>query len=128
MSKQIVWLESIVISIASIFAPIKSILITTAVMIIGDLITGIWAAKKRDEPITSAGLRRTISKLIIYELALIFAYLGEHYMSDILPMVKMVSAMISIVELKSIYENLNSISGSDIFKSLIGKLDSANKE
>lgn len=130
MNKQfaIKWFEGLLLSVFAIFAPIQSLLLTTGVMILGDLISGIWAAKKRNEPITSAGLRRTISKLFIYELAIMFAFLAEKYMSDVLPFVKLVSGMISIVELKSIYENLNAISGTELLKGIIDKLGSANQE
>lgn len=121
------WLEGFIVSIFSIFAPIQSILATSAVMIMSDLITGVMAAKKRGEPITSAGLRRTISKLFTYELAIMFAFLAEHYISNVLPFVKMASAMVSLVELKSIYENLNSLSSDNLLKGLINKIGSDNQ-
>lgn len=114
-------------SLAAIFAPIQSLIVTTAVMIVIDLVTGIWAAIKRKEPITSAGLRRTVSKILVYEVAIMLAYLAEHYMSDAIPFVKMASAMVSVVELKSIYENLDGISGGDLLKSLVDKLGSKNQ-
>lgn len=121
------WIEAVVLMLVAIFAPIQSLLITTGVMIFVDLVTGVWAAKKRGEIITSAGLRRTITKMLVYEATIMLAFLAEHYMSDILPFVKMASAMVSVVELKSIYENLNSISGLDLLKSLIDKLGSSNQ-
>lgn len=113
---------------AAIFAPIQSLLMTTGIMIFIDFITGVLAAKKRGEPITSAGFRRSLTKIFVYEAALMLAFLAETYMSDILPFVKMAAAMISIVELKSIYENLNGISGEDLLKGLIDKLGSANQD
>lgn len=128
MDKIFKWLEVSVLSIAAIFAPIKTLLLTTAVMIILDLITGVIAAHKRGEPITSAGLRRTISKIFVYEAALMIAYLGETYMSDILPFVKLASGMIAMVEIKSIYENLSTFTGAPAIKAIIDKLGSANEE
>lgn len=122
------YIEALLISLVAIFAPIQHLLLTTGAMIFIDLFSGIMAARKRNEPITSAGLRRTLTKLFVYEAALMLAFLTEHYMSDILPFVKMASALISVVELKSIYENLNEISGSDLLKSLIDKLGSDNKQ
>jgi hypothetical protein len=86
------------------------------------------AAKKRGELITSAGFRRSISKLLIYELALILAFLAEHYMIDLLPITKMVSGLVAVTELKSIYENLDSIGGGDLLKSIISKLGSENSK
>lgn len=122
------WLKASLLSMAAIFAPIQSLLMTTGIMIFIDFITGVLAAKKRGEPITSAGFRRSLTKIFVYEAALMLAFLAETYMSDILPFVKMAAAMISIVELKSIYENLNGISGEDLLKGLIDKLGSANQD
>lgn len=122
------WIKAGLISLVALFAPIHSLLITTGVMILVDLITGIMAARKRAEPITSSGFRRTLVKLFVYELALMLAFLAEHYMSDILPFVKMASGMISLVELTSIYENLNDISGMNLLKGLINKLGSESKK
>ena len=121
------WLEAGIISIAAIFAPIQHLLLTTGVMIFIDLVTGLISAKKQQQPITSSGLRRTLTKMFVYEMALCLAYLAEHYMSDILPFVKMASGMITVVELTSIYENLNIISGQNLLKVLIDKLGSDNK-
>lgn len=127
MDKVLKWSEAGFIAIAAIFAPISSLLITTAAMILIDLITGIMAAKKRGEPVTSAGLRRTITKLFVYEAALMLAFIVEHYMSDVIPFVKTASAMVALVEIKSVYENLNDISGMDLLKTLIDKLGSSNQ-
>lgn len=128
MEKILKWVEVILISALAVFAPIYHLLLTTGVLIVVDLVTGIWSASNRKEPITSAGLRRTVTKLFVYEVAIMLAYLTEHYMSDIIPFVKMASAMVSLVELKSVYENLNDISGSDLLKVLITKLGSENQE
>jgi hypothetical protein len=45
---------------------------------------------------------------------------------SILPISKLVSGIIGVVELKSLMENLNTIHGSDLFKSVIEKLGSIN--
>lgn len=128
MGKELRLLKNGLIMILAVFAPIKALLITTGVMVFGDLITGVIASAKKGEKITSAGLRRSISKIVVYEVALCFAYLAEHYMTgDSIPMVKMASTLISIVEMKSIYENLNVISGSNLLGDLITKLGSINE-
>lgn len=100
---------------------------TAAVLIVMDLILGVWAARKRGEPITSAGLRRTITKLCVYELGVIVAFLGEHFLlSDSIPLIKLAGAAIALVEIKSIVESLNDINGSPVFASLISALGSKN--
>lgn len=128
MDKVLVYLKMAAISTLAIFAPIHSLLLTTGVMIFADLVTGVMAAKKRGESITSAALRRSITKIFVYEAALMLAFLAERYMDAALPFVKMASGMISLTEIKSIYENLNEISGNQLLRVLIDKLGSANQE
>ena len=120
-------LKNLSISIIAVLSPIHPILIATLILVGFDFITGIWAAKKRGEPISSAGLRRTVTKLLVFEIALVLAFVTEVYMIDnILPLVKIVGALVAVSELRSCLENLGSISGTDIFKALIGKLGSIN--
>lgn len=109
-----------IISILAIFAPIRAAIITVGVLVFIDLITGIWAAKKRKEPITSKGLRRTISKLVVFEAAILLAFLTEKYLtSELVPMCKIATAFIGLIEYTSVLENLNEINGKPIFKKLI---------
>lgn len=120
-------LKSAVVASVAVFAPIQAVIIITGVLVIADLITGILAAKKRGEPIDSAGLRRTVTKTAVYLTAVCMGFLVEKYMIDeILPISKIVSGIIGMVELKSLMENLNTIHGSDIFKEIIYKLGSHN--
>lgn len=128
MDKVLKFLEAGIVSLVAIFAPVHKLLLATGVMIFGDLITGILASRKRGAPITSAGLRRTLTKIVVYEAAICFAFIAEQYISDLLPFVKMASAMIAVVELKSIYENLNAASGMDLLKGMINKLGSVNDD
>jgi len=116
-----------ILAIVTVFAPIQAALATVMVLIIVDLATGIAAAKKRKEAITSSGLKRTVIKFFIYETALILAFLCGQYLIDILPVVKIVSTFIGLTELKSCYENLNEISGGDLLKQLISKLNVGDK-
>lgn len=112
---------------AAIFAPIKTVLLTTAVLIVVDLITGVIAAKKRGESITSAGLRRTISKGIIYELAIILGFITQNWLTgETVPVQNIVTSFIGLTEFLSVVENLNDIGGGSLLKSLIDKLNSQN--
>jgi hypothetical protein len=121
------YLKSLLIAILAVFAPIQAVIIVTGVLVIADLITGLFAAKKRGEKITSAGLRRTVTKTTVYLSAVCLGFLVEKYMIDsILPISKLISGIIGVVELKSLMENLNTIYGSDLFKSIIEKLGSIN--
>lgn len=120
-------LKALAAAIIAALAPIHAILITVGVLIVADLVTGIWAAYKRNEKITSAALRRTVSKFVIYQLAIISGFLVQHFLlADIIPIVNIVGGVIGIVELKSMLENSSKIVGEDVFKLIISKLGSQN--
>lgn len=121
------YLTGLVISATAIFAPAKALILITGLLIFSDLITGILAARKRGEKIKSAGLRRTVTKLFVYETAILLGFLVETYMLEgFLPISKIASGLISLVEMKSIFENLDVINGNPVFKALIEKLGSIN--
>lgn len=115
------------IVLAAILAPIKALLISCGFLIIADLITGVMAAKKRGEAIRSAEMRRSLSKMVVYQIAIISGFILEKYMlHDMLPVSKIVSGVIGMVEFKSILENASTIAGQDILKLVIEKLGSKN--
>lgn len=110
-------------------APIHTLLITVGFLIFGDMVLGVWAAKKRGEKITSARLRDTVSKMFIYHMVLILGFLVQENMLDgWVPIVKLSASMIGIVEIKSVLENSGSILGQPLFKELIQRLGSKSKK
>lgn len=116
----------LLISITAVFAPINSTIITVLTLIMMDFVLGVYAAIKRGEEITSAGFRRTVSKIFVYEIVILASFLGETYLlHGVMPMVKLVSGVIALTELKSILENSADITGLN-FKWLIKKLGSKN--
>ena len=122
------FIQGLFISICAALAPIKAVMITVGILIVADLITGVIAARKRNEKISSARLRDSISKCLIYQTAIITGFLVQNYiMDDVIPIVKIVGSAISMVELTSLYENLNTISGTNIFKEIIDRLGSKNR-
>lgn len=119
--------KALLVSILAVFAPIQALVIITGLLIAVDTLTGILSAHKRGERISSAGLRRTVTKSLVYLTAVCMGFLVEHYMiSDIIPISKIVSGLIACVELKSILENLDHLNGSSIFKKIIERLGSVN--
>lgn len=115
------------LGILAVFAPIKMMAITTIVLITCDFIFGVWAAKKRGEPITSAAFRRTATKFATYLTPLYVGFLVQTQMiGNLIPISNLVAGIIGLIELKSILENINEITGKDLFKELIKKLGSEN--
>lgn len=123
------YLEAAAISAWAVLAPIKAVMLTAGVLIFADLLTGVWAAAKRKEKITSKGISRTVAKIFLYEMALVTSYLVHQYMTgDLLPADKLVAGLIGIVELKSILENLNAVNGTPVFASIIDRTISAQNK
>lgn len=121
------WIQKIALASLAALAPIHAVMISVGFLIVADLVTGIWAAKKRNEKVSSAAMRRTVSKMLIYELAVVAGFLLETYLlSGLLPVSKIVAGVIGLVEFKSMLENSSSIVGGDIFKLILSKLGSEN--
>ena len=113
--------------IIAILTPINTLLISCGVLIAADMITGIFAAKKRDEKIKSAEMRRSLSKLVVYQIAIISGFVLETYMlNNAIPVSKVVAGVIGMIEFKSILENASSIAGQDILKMVMDKIGSKN--
>lgn len=118
---------ALLISAVSALAPIKAVLITVAILIIADMISGIIAAYKRGEQITSAALGRTITKMFVYQTVVISGYLmQEHLINNLIPVVSLIGGVIGMVEFKSLLENANEILGMDLFKEIIKQFSSKN--
>lgn len=110
-----------------VFAPIKSALVVVMLLVAVDLWSGIWAAKKRGDKITSTGLKRTVVKLLVYEGVITLTYLVEHFLTGpFLPLVNIMAGYIGITELKSVLENIEEVTGIDVLKNLISKLTQAD--
>lgn len=123
------FLYNLGISAMAALAPIKPVMITVGILIVSDLITGVWAARKRGEPITSAALGRTISKMVVYQTAVITGFLLQRYLlGDALPVVNVIGGVIGMVEFKSFIENANCIVDGDVFKEILRKLGSKNDD
>lgn len=121
------WLVKSGLAVIAIFAPVHTIMIGAGVLIIIDLVTGLLAAWKTKEKITSNGLKRTVIKMLVYQLAVITGFIVQTYMlHDSFEVTKIVAAVIGLVEAASILENLNRINGAPIFRSLINKINEKN--
>lgn len=123
------FLYSLGLSLLAVFAPLKPMLMTTLALVIIDFIFGIMAAKKKKQKITSKRMRESGPKLLVFNVLLITSFLVETYMTgDTFPAVKIVSAFIGVVELTSIVESLNTLSGGTMLKSLVEKLTAKSKD
>jgi uncharacterized membrane protein len=98
----------------SFFLPIKHFLIFTIFVVFADTVTGIMAAKKRGEPITSKGLYRTSQKVVVYFVGIMIFEGAKNTFSLPVNITYMVAFTIATTELYSISENIKSMTGVNI--------------
>ena len=119
--------SDLLVAALATLAPIKPVIITVGILIVSDLVTGVWAAKKRKEQISSAALGRTVSKMVVYQTAVITGFLLQKYLlNEAVPVVNIIGGVIGMVEFKSFIENANVIVDGDIMKEILKKLGSKN--
>ena len=113
--------------VSAFFLPISGILFLIGFAILVDTLTGIWKSKKLGIPITSRGLSAIVSKLFLYEVAVILTYLIDKFiLNDIilqffsvpLMLTKVLSLVLVSIEAISISENYKAVKGIDIWSSL----------
>jgi uncharacterized membrane protein len=98
----------------SFFLPIKHFLIFTIFVVFSDTVTGIMAARKRGEPITSKGLYRTSQKVVTYFCGIMIFHGAGITFGLPSQITYSVSFIIAATELFSISENIKSITGTNI--------------
>ena len=113
--------------VGAFFLPISGILFLIGFAILLDTITGIWKAKKIGLPITSRKLSAIVSKLFLYEVAVIGFYLIDYFiLNDIiltffsvpLMLTKILSLVLVSIECISINENYFQIRGISVWDSM----------
>ena len=113
--------------VSTFFLPISGILFLIGFAIVIDTITGIWKSKKLNIPITSRKLSAIISKLMLYEIAVILFYLIDRFiLNDIilvffsipLMLTKILALVLVSIETLSISENIKAVKGIDLWQSM----------
>ena len=116
--------DTILASLVSFLLPIFNLLLATGVLVFADLITGIFAAKKRGETIDSKKMGKSITKCVFYYMAIILGHVMEVAFINDLPIAKMTAGIIAAVEFKSNMENISAITGINFSKIIQEKMDS----
>lgn len=63
------------------------------------------------------------------QVGLVTAFVVETYLAqDLFPIVKTFSALVSLTEIISIFENINTITGTNVLSTLVNTLKSKNDE
>jgi phage-related holin len=106
-----------------LLAPIRPALIAATALVLADLVCGVWASIKEKKKITSNGFRRTVNKILGYYLAIIAAFILETYLLPDMPILKGVTALIGLTEGKSLFENIDRITGINFWGFIQSKLN-----
>lgn len=112
------FITKIIVATFILLLPIKAVALTLGFLIFADLFTGIWKAIKNKEQITSRKMSETVSKMVLYQLAIIVAFVAETYIFFGIPITKVASGYIASTEIKSIFENIGTITGIDLWEKI----------
>lgn len=121
--------EALLISTFAVFSPIKGMVITALLAVLVDFITGIIAAKKQGIVLESWKMGTSVSRALIYATVIMMFFLIQTFLLDNeFKIVNIVAGIIGVKEAYSILENLDKISGSNIFTEVLNKLQSINSK
>lgn len=111
----------------SMFMPVVPAILWLGAFIFVDFFTGIWKAKKLKEPIQSKKMANSITKIVMYFLAIICAKVMDTALlhSELLPftITQAVVGFVSVIEFKSIMENISIILEMPLWSYLRNKID-----
>lgn len=109
----------------AVFLPIKELMLTIGFLVGADLVVGVWKAIKTGQRIRSRRMSDTITKLLLYQLAIMSGFLIETFIiSELIPVTKLIATVIAIIEFKSIIESIEAVTGKDLWskiKTIIGR-------
>lgn len=102
------------------FEPLWVLILWFLIFVLCDLITGVCAAIKERQIITSNKLQKTIVKLMMYSMTIVLVHALDMFMVTMidLGLARICSAIICGIELYSILENCYRITGNRVFKIL----------
>lgn len=96
------------------FSPIKMFVNLVLFLVAIDFITGLYASLKRGDKFRASKMVRTVEKIALYSVSIISAYLLQKISGDGDWMPRVVALFIGATELKSIFENVSSVTGTNV--------------
>ena len=101
---KIIW-AAILVGLEILIGPINAVLQALAIVVVLDLITGVWAAIRKCE-FSSEGLRKLVPKLITYLVLIILAHQAQRVSPIFFILREAVNVFILITEYESVAENI----------------------
>lgn len=131
---------NIIAIIIAFLAPINALILTVGAAILLDTIFGIYRSRKKSEKITSKKLSQIVSKMVLYQSALILFFCIEKFiLADFIVLftginlfvTKIVALVLIYIEIKSINESWLEVTGVSIwdkFKELLVRAKELKEE
>ena len=114
--------------IIAFLLPIKGIMLAVGFSILADTIIGLYRAKKQNQQITSRRLSNIVSKMFLYQGAVVLFFIIEKFiLGDIVSLfvtasefiiTKLIAMALIGIELKSINENYESATGISVWSKI----------
>lgn len=127
-------INKVLIVLGAFLLPVKPLLILVGICIFLDTIFGVWKCKKTGVKINSKGLSAIISKMVLYQSAVILFFALEKYILGDFVMIftsiplfltKVIATLLVGIEITSISENIEEATGQGIWtriKILLGRV------
>lgn len=111
--------NNLLLALIAVLSPVKPLLLTVGFLIAVDFIIGLFRAHKTGEEITSRKMGNTVSKMLLYNLAILSVYFLDHYiLTSGLNLEKIAAGLIAVIEIKSFDESFKTIFGFSIWDKL----------
>lgn len=111
--------------LVSFVTPVWPFIMLSTMLVLVDLYTGTRAAKKRGETLTSRGYKRTVEKIVLYFAAIILSEATWYVFKLPLDITYIAAFTICLSEIKSIFENIHTITGVNIWQNIVEGLKNA---
>lgn len=114
--------ELFIAYLIAFITPLAPMLLLIGCLLISDVVTAVWRDKLAKKPFHSKALGKTITKMILYMIAVLLAQ-GMENVFGILPFVNITGGYICLVEFKSNMENISEATGIDLWNAIRSKID-----
>lgn len=109
-------LKNLILAIFAFTLPIHSLIYCVIGLITLDTITGVYKAYRIKEAITSKRFGQVVSKLLLYNLAILAGFLVETMIGiQAVHIAQIIGVAVALTELKSVLENITAITGIDLW-------------
>lgn len=123
------WLIHLWIGIVAFLTPLFPMALLVSTLIGTDFVFGLYRAYKTQEQINSRKMGHTISKMFLYNMAVLSVFMLEKIIVGTdMQFTKIAVGVIAMVELKSIDESFRILYGFSIYESLIERLKRGTNE